>query len=44
LQRIGFDGPVSVEVVSDQFRDLEPVEQGRAATAATRSIWAALAS
>ncbi|MFG1687792.1 sugar phosphate isomerase/epimerase family protein [Nonomuraea sp. NPDC049269] len=39
LERIGFDGPVSVEVLSDRFRDLEPVEQGRAAAVAARDIW-----
>jgi sugar phosphate isomerase/epimerase len=42
LRRIGYDGPVSVEVLSDRFRTLQPVEQARAAAAAVRSIWAAL--
>jgi hypothetical protein len=42
LQRIGYDGPVSVEVLSEQFRALRPVEQCRAAADAARSIWADL--
>lgn len=42
LQEIGFDGPVGVEVLSDEFRALDPVDQGRAAATAARAVWAAL--
>ena len=35
----GFDGVVSVEVLSKEFRGLEPVEQGRAALTAAGSFW-----
>jgi sugar phosphate isomerase/epimerase len=35
----GFDGVVSVEVLSDELRALAPVEQGRRAIAAARSFW-----
>jgi sugar phosphate isomerase/epimerase len=42
LQQIGHHGPVSVEVLSEQFRTLRPVEQSRAAATAARSVWAAL--
>jgi sugar phosphate isomerase/epimerase len=42
LQEIRFDGPVGVEVLSDQFRALDPVDQGRAAASAARAVWAAL--
>jgi sugar phosphate isomerase/epimerase len=42
LEAIRFDGPVSVEVLSDRFRYLDPVDQGRAAAAAARAVWAQL--
>jgi len=35
----GYDGVVSVEVLSKQFRAMEPVEQGSAALAAAASFW-----
>lgn len=37
--RGGFDGVVSVEVLSEDFRTLEPVEQARRALGAARGFW-----
>ena len=38
----GFDGLVSIEVLSADFRALEPVEQARRALASARSCWPAI--